>query len=180
VAVGWGGAVSPVTTPPARTLQDWIDALLAADPDDTTQIAIDALRQEGCGLAELVCARHGVTLRWIGLARHLRETGAHDRGEVRPRSLADRPAASPWSTSTCRSCGAVVVWAVTPRGKQMPVDVEPSPVGNLILVAPELQTDPPRVLMLHTDSERAEVEPGQLRTSHFATCPNGPAHRRPR
>lgn len=180
VAVCWGGAVSPVTSPPARTLQEWIDVMLAADPEDTTRIAMDAMKADGCALADLVCVRHGMTVRWIALGRHLRETGVHDRGEVRPRSVADRPPTSPWSTSACRSCGALVVWAITPRGKRMPVDVEPSPAGNVVLVDPEDPTDPPRVVLLHTESERATVPVEKLHTSHFATCTHAAEHRRPR
>ena len=26
---------------------------------------------------------------------------------------------------TCRSCGAAILWAVTPNGKKMPLDAEP-------------------------------------------------------
>ena len=37
-------------------------------------------------------------------------------------------------TEKCKSCPAQVIWAVTERGKAMPVDAEPGPGGNVQLV----------------------------------------------
>lgn len=34
--------------------------------------------------------------------------------------------------STCRSCGAQVVWEQTASGKKMPMDVEPGPDGKRV------------------------------------------------
>lgn len=36
--------------------------------------------------------------------------------------------------ATCKSCGAEIFWAVTQKGKRMPVDTEPREDGNLEIV----------------------------------------------
>lgn len=68
--------------------------------------------------------------------------------------------------SSCRSCGAPIEWARTPKGKRIPLDVEPRPDGNLAFVAGEL---------VNAAGLPPEVE---RRVSHFATCPNAAQHRR--
>jgi hypothetical protein len=76
------------------------------------------------------------------------------------------------ATSYCHSCGAVVVWAVTDAGKRMPVDPDPTVVGNLILERRDGQdrvTSAPPV---------ATSEPKRW-VSHFATCPQANAWRKP-
>lgn len=72
----------------------------------------------------------------------------------------------PTLTSTCRSCGAPIIWAHTPNGKSMPLDAEPDPTGNIVL-----------------DDGTARVEPNQTltgtrHTSHFATCPHAETWRK--
>jgi len=60
----------------------------------------------------------------------------------------------------CRSCGAPILWVVTvASGKRMPLDAEPGPAGNLVLL---------------TGGRARAAEPDDrppLHTSHFATCP---------
>lgn len=87
--------------------------------------------------------------------------------------------------STCRSCHAEIWWAVTAGGKRMPVDSEPTPDGNVIVVG----TDPgstteavPQVRVLagpavSTGTLFDEVDQPRY-TSHFATCPNADTHRK--
>ena len=65
--------------------------------------------------------------------------------------------------STCRSCGAAIVWAKTTTGKSMPLDAEPVPDGNIVL-----------------HEGVAYVTGTGDRKSHFATCPNAARHRRGR
>ena len=71
--------------------------------------------------------------------------------------------------STCRSCGAPVVWAYTESGKRMPVDSAPHPRGNL---------------MLHYDQGTWRVSvvptygPGLRHRPHFATCPDAESWRK--
>lgn len=60
--------------------------------------------------------------------------------------------------TTCRSCGAPIRWAVTERGKKMPLNAD-------------------------ADCKRASPS-GSLQVDsfsvHFATCPNANAHRHDR
>lgn len=65
--------------------------------------------------------------------------------------------------SNCNGCRAPVVWAVTPAGKSMPVDPDPTDNGNLVLT---LGT-PPRV----RPPELTDDPDGPRWVSHFATCP---------
>lgn len=76
----------------------------------------------------------------------------------------------------CRSCGASIVWARTrQRGKFIPLDAEPTALGNLV-IAPPWGADPPTVDHFTSDAGVAR----ERYTSHFATCPNAKLHRRPR
>lgn len=71
------------------------------------------------------------------------------------------------SLSTCRSCGALIMWCVTGHGKKMPVDARETATGNLVL-----EPQPDGELLARY------VEAGTgTHTSHFATCPNADQHR---
>jgi len=64
--------------------------------------------------------------------------------------------------SRCRSCRAPIRWATTETGKNIPLDLEPVPKGNLVLEAGVVRV----------------VPPGEGRyVSHFSTCPNSKKHR---
>lgn len=80
---------------------------------------------------------------------------------------------SDYKTETCRSCPAVIVWAVTERGKAMPVDAVPCAAGNVALVAREGRAPLAKVLGVAARFGRTD-----LHTSHFVTCPNASQHRR--
>lgn len=71
--------------------------------------------------------------------------------------------------SHCRSCGAPIEWAITVNGRRIPLDLEATPSGNLIVV--DGTARPPR-----DDEDR----PFLMRVSHFATCPTAGVHRRKR
>lgn len=79
--------------------------------------------------------------------------------------------------SACRSCGADVLWCVTPAGQRMPVDPVPVDGGNVILG--QGQGGSPLATVVGK-----KVQPGLFGddspryTSHFATCPNADSHRR--
>lgn len=85
--------------------------------------------------------------------------------------------------SSCRSCGAAIIWARTSRGNAMPVDAEPDRDGTLALVEDEHLCE----LTAHVVGKPTQiayvdgelVEPPRY-TSHFETCPNADAHRQPR
>ncbi len=83
-------------------------------------------------------------------------------------------------TAVCRSCGAKIIWTLTAKGTRMPVDAEPVKNGNLVI---EKIDEPFRA------HERGEVNNYRSRAvmvgegdrvSHFATCVNADAHRKPR
>ncbi len=86
----------------------------------------------------------------------------------------------------CKSCGAPVLW-LTHRGtgKAMPIDVEPSEDGNVILFGhPTGNTG----TVTFTAFKVLSGEPlaqyrenhTQLRTSHMATCPQAADFRKPK
>jgi hypothetical protein len=87
--------------------------------------------------------------------------------------------------SHCKSCGAPIEWAVTEKGKPMPVDYQRVPTGNIVLSMRE--QGKPGVAVYRSAEEietlkrqaasRGEVWVG-LFVSHFATCPNAKAHRK--
>ncbi|GAA2364819.1 hypothetical protein [Streptomyces carpaticus] len=70
--------------------------------------------------------------------------------------------------STCRSCAAPIIWAVTPRQQRMPLDALPDPSGNVAVhrdVAGRLRA---RVV----SGERPTLEGSErLHMPHFASCP---------
>lgn len=73
--------------------------------------------------------------------------------------------------STCRRCGAMIIWCVTSKGKKMPVDVTPSQNGEFFLFRKG-----PSIAAIHVASRDGRVgkavSSGQKRhTSHFSTCP---------
>ena len=74
----------------------------------------------------------------------------------------------------CRSCNAPIVWAITEKGRRMPVDAKPSAAGNLLL---DHERGEWRAIVVKNDDTAAENE---LHTSHFATCPNAARHRNPK
>jgi hypothetical protein len=66
----------------------------------------------------------------------------------------------------CSSCGAPIEWVKTTKGRNMPLDLRSRPNGNVTV------REDGRAVVGATGSGN--------RVSHFATCPNGPAHRKPR
>lgn len=70
-------------------------------------------------------------------------------------------------SATCRSCGAAIIWAVTPAGKRMPLDAQP---------AKRIVLDDYGVKTFGDEAPCAQVV--DTYTSHFATCPNAAQHRK--
>lgn len=66
--------------------------------------------------------------------------------------------------STCRSCGARITWLETAGGKKIPVDEDPVPDGNIVIVGTMAH-----FLGKHDVSELALEGPRYV--SHFVTCP---------
>lgn len=73
----------------------------------------------------------------------------------------------------CRYCGGSVLWARTPTGKSMPVDLEPVDLGNVRIVE-----GADGYLAIVTVP--AMIPEGERYRSHFATCPKAREARRPR
>ena len=78
----------------------------------------------------------------------------------------------------CRSCKAKVVWALTEKGKRMPVDAEPA-VGGTIVLEHTQQGKPPLARVVSGEElstmrrqEESRGEELRLFKSHFATCPD--------
>ena len=71
-----------------------------------------------------------------------------------------------------KGCGASFAWAITTKGRRMPVDPTPVPKGNLAL-----GTDHLGVLQVFIVGPGDEVK-GDRYVSHFATCPNASRFRR--
>lgn len=73
-------------------------------------------------------------------------------------------------TDSCRSCDAVIIGAITRKGKWMPVDAEPREDGNLELTEGEPL---PGVRVV----KKGDPINGLRYVSHFVTCPNANFHR---
>lgn len=92
-------------------------------------------------------------------------------------------------TPTCSSCGAPVRWARTSSGKAIPLDAEPDPAGNLLVVDQHGQVVPASVARSAVTRGLAHVQVARRGPrsidpelphwrSHFATCAHAAAHRR--
>lgn len=75
----------------------------------------------------------------------------------------------------CRSCEAPIVWALTPGGKRIPLDADPVPDGNAVII--ERRAGVPVIELI----DLADVDAGAVRyRSHFATCPQANEWRKTR
>jgi hypothetical protein len=75
----------------------------------------------------------------------------------------------------CRSCGAPIQWAMTEKGKRMPVDLKPDERGNILLQHRE--GDVPLAVYLNDiekqkliDALDGRLQRHRLFLSHFVTC----------
>jgi hypothetical protein len=69
--------------------------------------------------------------------------------------------------AVCRSCGTPVRWVrIEPKGRRMPIDVDPVEWGNLIFVGPDLVAAVGQPTLLDPGPT------GDRYVSHFATCPD--------
>lgn len=76
-----------------------------------------------------------------------------------------------YSQATCRDsdCGARIIWAITSKGKRMPVDADPAPDGTVLLAGDD--PDAPVATVVSPAAPPSGGWPGPLRHSHFTTCP---------
>jgi hypothetical protein len=79
----------------------------------------------------------------------------------------------------CRSCRARIFFALTEKGRRMPIDAKPTKDGNVQVIERSGQTPVARVLGKHPLELMREMHPNRpLYTSHFATCTSAAAHRK--
>lgn len=71
----------------------------------------------------------------------------------------------------CNSCQSAIVWAVTEKGRRMPMDLEPSFRGTFRL---EQRGTEGTVAVFVKKEDRK----GPLYTSHYATCPQAAGWRK--
>ena len=79
-------------------------------------------------------------------------------------------------TSTCRGCGARIVWIRTLAGKSMPCDAQPvafmpSGTGGQMVVTPDGR-------VVRADVVKGDSSGSLGYISHFATCPKSKDFRR--
>ena len=85
-------------------------------------------------------------------------------------------------TSTCKSCGAKIVWIKTTRGMSMPCNAEQvqyqeNKRGSALIVTKDGDVVRGNII----DGNQTSLVPvvdGVGYVSHFATCPNAAKHRR--
>lgn len=71
--------------------------------------------------------------------------------------------------SVCKSCGAALRWAITEKGKRIPLDAKPTADGSFYFIGPdEVRFKPPTVTAVDVD----------VFTTHFLTCPFAGQHRK--
>lgn len=82
--------------------------------------------------------------------------------------------------STCRSCGAKIIWAKMPSGKLCPFDPEPSRVGTHTITDGVASPCAKALIMVSMADPAKEFTSPLVYLSHFATCPNAGQHRKKR
>ena len=75
------------------------------------------------------------------------------------------------------NCNADVIWVETQNHKLMPIDAEPTGIGNIVIVG-RLLNGAVSVRYLSTREQEDSTE--DRYTSHFATCPDAGRFRRNR
>ena len=77
----------------------------------------------------------------------------------------------------CRTCGAPITWARTHKDKTMPLDADPVPTGDFVIVA---HVATPHGMAPLVEKVTADTADRDRYTTHFVTCPDRDEHRRPR
>lgn len=79
----------------------------------------------------------------------------------------------------CRSCGAPILWAITNRGKRIPLDAEPTFRGNMVVEAKSVEQNGHMVEQLHANVVSPLFDSKQNRyMPHHASCPDAKRWRR--
>jgi hypothetical protein len=79
----------------------------------------------------------------------------------------------------CRRCHAPIVWAITLRGRRMPIDAQPAQPGNEQATLAVWREDDGRLRcrVLAKDEPPAGRGREHLGVPHWATCPDANAFR---
>ena len=73
----------------------------------------------------------------------------------------------------CRSCEWPIIWVITEKGKNMPVDADPVIAPRGFRLEDQGEGVPPRAVWC------ARPEPDEkVYGSHFSSCPNAAQHRK--
>ena len=86
--------------------------------------------------------------------------------------------------TTCKSCGAKIVWIKTQNGRSMPcneeqVEYQKNYRGSALIVTKDGEVARGNIVK-DSGSALAPIVDGIGYVSHFATCPNADKHRRTR
>lgn len=76
----------------------------------------------------------------------------------------------------CKSCTAPIRFARLASGKMLPLNVEPDALRGNVRWDPLTNE---AVVLKRGEVEEARARRAELYLSHFASCPQGPAHRTP-
>lgn len=88
-----------------------------------------------------------------------------------------------YKTVPCRSCQAAMIWAISPAGRQLPLDARPTaemyngganPPRTTYRIVEEGDHRNPRLLAVDAAGSISD----ETYVSHFATCPNASQHTR--
>jgi hypothetical protein len=78
----------------------------------------------------------------------------------------------------CSGCKAFMLWALTPSGAKAPIDYRPAESGNVLLLQPSGFGELLAVTLSGDGLQRARQRGMDLRTNHYATCPEAEQFRR--
>lgn len=73
----------------------------------------------------------------------------------------------------CSACGAPIRWEKTENGKAMPLNQEPDPTGNVVLVP-----HPTAGILAHVLKKDEADRPGTRYMPHHATCERAASFRK--
>lgn len=89
------------------------------------------------------------------------------QAELLPAVVLSPAPLSSLTTSTCRACGAEIIWCKTRKARRIPVDAQPAAGGNVVIEVGARAT-----VLNKDDAADLASSPGvPLRWPHHATCP---------
>lgn len=70
----------------------------------------------------------------------------------------------------CQACDAVLLWAITPAGKRMPLDPRPTDDGTVLVLQPHGLGEKLAITLSRDGLKLARKHNLPLHLSHHATC----------